>query len=222
MKKLFILLALTCVFFSCGKKEQPAPGRQGQQAAPCQPLSDAQIQQLLEKVKQTPMEPVGAKEKAVLETNYGKMVLAFFPDKAPMHCTSFKRLVSSGYYDCTTFHRVIPGFMVQGGDINSKDAILGNEGTGGPGYSLPAEFNDLHHDKGILSMARSADPNSAGSQFFICLGRERTAHLDGQYTIFGQLVEGMEVLEKIGQVQTGEGDAPVQPVVITKAYMQAN
>jgi len=220
MRKVLFFLAVPLVFLlsSCGKKE---PQQQQQAAKPvCTPLSDAQIQQLLEKVKQTPMEPVSGNETAVLETNYGKMVLKFFPDKAPMHCTSFKRLVNAGYYDCTTFHRIIPGFMIQGGDINSKDTLEGNEGTGGPGYSLPAEFNDLHHDKGILSMARSADPNSAGSQFFICLGRERTAHLDGQYTIFGQLVEGMEVLDKIGQVQTGPGDAPMQPVVITKAYMQ--
>jgi peptidyl-prolyl cis-trans isomerase B (cyclophilin B) len=215
MKRLlFGLVALFLLVLSgCAKKEE-AP------KVTCKPLSDVEIQQLLEKVKQTPMEPVAANEQAVLETNYGKMVLAFFPDKAPMHCTSFKRLVVSGYYDCTTFHRVIPGFMIQGGDINSKDTIIGNEGTGGPGFSLPAEFNDSRHDKGVLSMARSQDPNSAGSQFFICLGRERTGHLDGQYTVFGKLIEGMDVLEKIGQVQTAEGDAPVLPVVITKAYMQ--
>ncbi len=221
------LTALSFLLFSaCAKKqeqEQPSQQQKQEQQAPkvtCNPLSDAEIQQLLEKVKQTPMEPMAANEKVVLETNYGKMVLSFYPDKAPMHCTSFKRLVKAGYYDCTTFHRIIPGFMIQGGDINSKDSIIGNEGMGGPGYSLPAEFNDAKHDKGVLSMARSQDPNSAGSQFFICLGRERTAHLDGQYTVFGQLVEGMDVLDTIGQVQTGEGDAPVQPVVIARAYMQ--
>lgn len=229
MRKFVLAVAALSIFMfsACSKKQdqqaQQQEKQEQKQEAPkpaCNPLSDAEIQQLLEKVKQTAMEPMTANEKVVLETNYGKMVLSFFPDKAPMHCTSFKRLVKAGYYDCTTFHRIIPGFMIQGGDINSKDTILGNEGTGGPGYSLPAEFNDGQHDKGVLSMARSQDPNSAGSQFFICLGRERTAHLDGQYTVFGKLVEGMDVLETIGQVQTGEGDAPVQPVVIYRAYMQ--
>jgi peptidyl-prolyl cis-trans isomerase B (cyclophilin B) len=214
MKKvLAIVLMVLVMIMACAKKEQ-AP------KVNCQPLADVEIQQLLEKVKQTAMEPVAANEVAVLETNYGKMVLSFFPEKAPMHCTSFKRLVNAGYYDCTTFHRIIPGFMIQGGDINSKDAIEGNEGMGGPGYNIPAEFNDTPHDKGILSMARSADPNSAGSQFFICLGRERTAHLDGQYTVFGKLIEGMDVLDAIAKVQIGPGDAPVQPVVITKATME--
>ncbi len=214
MKKVLAMLLVTIIMITaCAKKEEVAK-------VTCQPLSDTAIQQLLEKVKQTPMEPVGANEVAVLETNYGKMVLAFFPEKAPMHCTSFKRLVNAGYYDCTTFHRIIPGFMIQGGDINSKDAIEGNEGMGGPGYNIPAEFNDTPHNKGILSMARSADPNSAGSQFFVCLGRERTAHLDGQYTVFGKLIEGVETLDAIAQVQIGPGDAPVQPVVITKAYME--
>jgi cyclophilin family peptidyl-prolyl cis-trans isomerase len=212
-KALAIVLMVVIMIMACAKKEQ-AP------KVTCQPLGDTEIQQLLEKVKQTPMEPVAANEVAVLETNYGKMVLSFFPDKAPMHCTSFKRLAKAGYYDCTTFHRIIPGFMIQGGDINSKDAIEGNEGMGGPGYSIPAEFNDTPHEKGILSMARSADPNSAGSQFFICLGREKTAHLDGQYTVFGKLVEGMDVLEAIAKVQIGPGDAPIQPVIISKATME--
>ncbi len=227
MKKMLTLLACAAILMAgCGKKEQAetkqaAPGKQE-----CAPLSDAQIQLLLEKVKQTPMEPVQANEVAVLETNHGKMVATFFTDKAPMTCTSFKRLVNAGYYDCTQFHRVIQNFMIQGGDINSKDAIIGNEGEGGPGYSLPAEFNDTQHDKGILSMARRGDDiNSAGSQFFICLSREGTKGLDGQYTAFGKLIEGIDVLEKIGSAPTsmsamGEKSAPVQPIYIIKAYME--
>ncbi|MBN2355672.1 peptidylprolyl isomerase [candidate division KSB1 bacterium] len=172
------------------------------------------------------MEPVKENEVAVLETNYGKMVVGFFPEVAPMTCTSFKRLVKAGYYDCTKFHRIIKDFMIQGGDVNSKDTIEGNEGQGGPGYSLPAEFNDTPHDKGILSMARRGDDiNSAGSQFFICLSRERTQRLDGQYTVFGKLVEGIDVLEKIGNVAVqqsamGEMSSPVEPVFIRKAYME--
>ena len=220
MKHALIILACFAVLISsCGKKGEPVKPA-------CQPMTDEEISILLARVKEMPMEPVQANEVAVLETNYGKMVVGFFPDKAPMTCTSFKRLVAAGYYDCTKFHRIIAGFMIQGGDINSKDAIEGNEGQGGPGYNLPAEFNDTPHDKGILSMARRGDDiNSAGSQFFICLSRERTQRLDGQYTAFGKLIEGVDVLEKIGsapvhQSDMGEMAAPDQPVYITRAYME--
>lgn len=227
MKKLATLVIIAAILVvGCGKKEQAQDKPAGAGKSECAPLSDAQIQQLLEKVKQTPMEPVEANEVAVLETNYGKMVATFFTDKAPMTTTSFKRLVKAGYYDCTQFHRVIQGFMIQGGDINSKDAIIGNEGEGGPGYSLPAEFNDTQHDKGILSMARRGDDiNSAGSQFFVCLSREGTKGLDGQYTAFGKLIEGIDVLERIGAAATtmsdmGEKSVPVEPIYIKKAYME--
>ncbi len=228
MKKLLIVTACAAILLTgCGKKEkaetrQPAAA----QKQTCVALSDAEIQQLLEKVKQTPMEPVEANEVAHLETNHGKMVVTFFTDKAPMTCTSFKRLVNAGYYDCTQFHRIIKNFMIQGGDINSKDTIVGNEGMGGPGYSLPAEFNDTLHDKGILSMARRGDDiNSAGSQFFICLSREGTKGLDNQYTAFGKVIEGLDVLEKIAMVETkmsdmGEMSAPVEPVYLVRAYME--
>ncbi len=175
-----------------------------------------------------PLEPVAANEVAVLETNLGKMVVQFFPDKAPQHSSAFKRLVKAGYYTCTTFHRVIKGFMIQGGDLYTRDDDPNNDGNGpGPGYTLPAEFNDTQHDKGILSMARRGDDeNSAGSQFFIVLSRENTAHLDGKYTVFGKLIEGIDVLEKIGAIQTTMSPVyqqpvmPVEPVVIEKAYME--
>jgi cyclophilin family peptidyl-prolyl cis-trans isomerase len=227
MKKMLMIVACAAILLSgCGKKEQAETKPAVQGKPECTALNDQQIQQLLEKVKQTPMDPVEASEVAVLETNYGKMVATFFTDKAPMTCTSFKRLVNAGYYDCTQFHRVIQNFMIQGGDINSKDAIIGNEGEGGPGYSLPAEFNDTPHDKGILSMARRGDDiNSAGSQFFICLSREGTKGLDGQYTVFGKLIEGLDVLEKIGSAPVsmsamGENSVPVEPIYIKKAYME--
>ena len=141
------------------------------------------------------------------------MVLRFFPDVAPGHVGNFKKLAAAGFYDSTTFHRVIPGFMIQGGDPNSKDSDRSNDGTGGPGYAVRAEFNDRPHKLGTLSMARSRDPNSAGSQFFICLGRH--PHLDGQYTAFGEVLEGIDVVEAIGTVERDQRDNPLTPVRMT-------
>jgi len=197
------------------------------QGQKCKPLSQSQIQALKDKVQSMPLEPVGENEVAVLETNYGKIVIKFFPDKAPEHCKAFKRLVKAGYYDCTQFHRIIKGFVIQGGDILTRDDNPNNDGTGGPGYTLPAEFNDIPHDKGIVSMARKGnDINSAGSQFFICLSREGTKSLDGQYTVFGKVIEGLDVLDAIANVKTGtlpgrrEPSHPLSPVYIEKAYME--
>lgn len=138
-------------------------------------------------------------EVAVIETEQGEIVLEFFADKAPMHVANFKKLAKSGFYDGTKFHRVLPGFVIQGGDPNTKDSNPNNDGMGGPGYSIDAEFNSIQHELGILSMARSADPNSGGSQFFICLGRAK--HLDNEYTVFGKVIKGIEVVKKIGSVR---------------------
>jgi peptidyl-prolyl cis-trans isomerase B (cyclophilin B) len=132
---------------------------------------------------------------AVIETGFGNVELKFFPDVAPNHVDNFIKLAKEGFYDGTTFHRLIPGFMIQGGDPNSKYPDRSRHGTGGPGYKLKAEFNDKSHVRGTLSMARSGHPDSAGSQFFICLAG--VPHLDGQYTIFGEVVSGMEVVDKI-------------------------
>jgi len=134
-------------------------------------------------------------EYAVIETKYGKMVMKFFSENAPGHVQNFKNLTKQGFYDETTFHRVIPGFMIQGGDPNSKDDDRANDGIGGPGYSISAEFNDISHKRGIVSMARSQDPNSAGSQFFIVV--KSYPSLDHQYTVFGEIIEGMDVADKI-------------------------
>ncbi|MBN2000758.1 peptidylprolyl isomerase [candidate division KSB1 bacterium] len=155
----------------------------------------------------------------------GTMELVFFMDKAPEHSKAFKRLVNAGYYDCTKFHRIIPDFVIQGGDILTRDDIEENDGTGNPGYQLNQEFNDTPHDKGILSMARAQDVNSAGSQFFICLSRRGTAALDNNYTVFGKVVEGLDVLDKIAAVpikanRFGEKSVPTEPVYIKKAYMK--
>ena len=194
-------------------------------SAPCEPLSQTELDSLLARVKAMPLEPVKKNEVAVLETNFGKMVIEFFPQKAPKHCAAFKRLVKAGFYDCTTFHRVIRDFMIQGGDIGTRVAANVTR-PDGPGYTLKAEFNDIPHDRGIVSMARAQDPNSAGSQFFICLTRERTQHLDGKYTVFGRLIEGDDVLERIGRFETkmsplyGQPVLPVHPILIERAYME--
>jgi len=136
-----------------------------------------------------------ADTRAVIETKVGNIELEFFPDVAPNHVNNFIELAKKGSYNGTTFHRVIPGFMIQGGDPNSKDHDKSSHGMGDPGYKLKAEFNDKSHKKGILSMARSGHPDSAGSQFFICVAD--APHLDRQYTVFGQVVSGMDVVDKI-------------------------
>ena len=157
--------------------------------------------------------PAEAKEVAIVKTSEGTMVLEFYPDLAPGHVENFKKLAKKGFYDGTCFHRVIKGFMIQGGDPNTKDESAKNSwGQGGPGYTIKAEFNAKHHARGILSMARTSDPNSAGSQFFICHGD--AGFLDGQYTVFGKLIKGDDVLEKIGTAATEGPDRPVKRVTV--------
>jgi peptidyl-prolyl cis-trans isomerase B (cyclophilin B) len=134
---------------------------------------------------------------AVIETSFGEIELTFFDDKAPGHVENFLKLARQGSYDGTLFHRVIPGFMVQGGDPATADPKLprSRHGTGGPGYNIKAEFNDTPHARGVVSMARAQDPDSAGSQFFVVVADSN--FLDGQYTAFGKVVRGMEVADKI-------------------------
>ena len=143
---------------------------------------------------------------AVIETSMGNIELEFLEDVAPGHVKNFKDLANKGFYDGTIFHRVIPGFMIQGGDPNSKSEDRSSHGTGGPGYTIKAEFNDTPHDRGILSMARSQDPNSAGSQFYIVV---KDSHfLDGQYTAFGKVINGMDVADKIVNSPRDAADNP--------------
>jgi peptidyl-prolyl cis-trans isomerase B (cyclophilin B) len=134
---------------------------------------------------------------AVIETKFGEMEIEFFADKAPGHVKNFLDLARRGFYDGTTFHRVIPGFMIQGGCPHTKDAkaAKASHGTGGPGYTVKAEFNDTSHKRGIVSMARAQDPDSAGSQFFVCVADSK--FLDRQYSAFGRVVRGMEAADKI-------------------------
>jgi peptidyl-prolyl cis-trans isomerase B (cyclophilin B) len=156
-------------------------------------------------------------EVAVIKTSEGEMVVQFWSDAAPKTIENYKKLARSGFYDGTIFHRIVKNFMIQGGDPNSKD--LGKEnsyGEGGPGYKIKAEFNDHSHERGVISMARSMDPDSAGSQFFICLAP--VPRLDHQYTTFGKLIKGDDVLEKIGNTPVtfarGEMSKPEKRIAI--------
>ncbi len=153
-------------------------------------------------------------EQAVIKTSYGEMTVAFWPDVAPKTVENFKKLARAGFYDGTAFHRIIKGFMIQGGCPNTKEGQKGMPGTGGPGYMIKAEFNDKSHVKGVLSMARSSNPDSAGSQFFIVHGNAK--FLDHQYTAFGELVSGEDVLEKIANVPTAgsEKSTPIERVAL--------
>src|SRR5438105_769517 len=159
-----------------------------------------------------------ANEVAVIKTSEGEMIAEFWPDVAPKTVENFKKLARSGFYDGTTFHRIVKGFMIQGGDPNSKDPAKENSyGQGGPGYKIKAEFNNHSHERGVISMARGPDPDSAGSQFFICLAA--APRLDGQYTTLSKLIKGDDVLERIGDTPVtrnsmGENSKPTKRVVI--------
>ena len=155
-----------------------------------------------EKKATSPEPAAAAAEVAVIKTSAGEMVVEFWSDVAPKTVENFKKLAQKGFYDGTAFHRIIKGFMIQGGDPNTKDPNKESEyGMGDPGYKIKAEFNKKPHERGVLSMARSRDPDSAGSQFFICL--DRAPHLDNQYTAFGKVVKGEDALVKIGNSPVG-------------------
>ena len=166
--------------------------------------------------EQKPMN--SANEVAVIKTSEGEMVAEFWPEVAPNTVENFKKLARSGFYDGTAFHRIVKGFMIQGGDPLTKDpAKESRYGTGDPGYKIKAEFNDRSHERGVLSMARSSDPDSAGSQFFICLAN--VSRLDHQYTTFGKLIKGDDVLGKIGDIEVtmsdnGERSKPTKRVTV--------
>jgi peptidyl-prolyl cis-trans isomerase B (cyclophilin B) len=157
-------------------------------------------------------------EVAVIKTSEGEIVAELWPDVAPNTVENFKKLARSGFYDGTAFHRIVKGFMIQGGDPLTKDpAKESRYGTGDPGYKIKAEFNDRSHERGVLSMARSNDPDSAGSQFFICLAN--VSRLDHQYTTFGKLIKGDDVLGKIGDIEvtmsdSGERSKPTKRVTV--------
>ncbi|HXB56560.1 MAG TPA: peptidylprolyl isomerase [Vicinamibacteria bacterium] len=149
-----------------------------------------------------------AVSRAIIETKFGEIELEFLPEKAPGHVKNFLDLARKGFYNGTTFHRVIPGFMIQGGDPNTKDhqAPRDRHGTGGPGYTIKAEFNDTAHKRGVVSMARAQSPDSAGCQFFICVAD--SGFLDRQYTAFGRVLRGLDVADKIVSAPRDQRDNP--------------
>ena len=166
-------------------------------------------------------------EVAVISTKYGDMIVEFFPDVAPMHVESFVALTNEKYFDGTTFHRVIPDFVIQGGDPNSKLENRSLHGTGGRAgkffgigdendsstWLIPQEFNSIAHEKGVLSMARTNDPNSASSQFFVCHGDP--SFLDNNYTVFGKVIQGLEVIDSIANVEKDMNDNPLEKIEMT-------
>jgi cyclophilin family peptidyl-prolyl cis-trans isomerase len=158
--------------------------------------------------------PKPGEKVAVIDTNHGTIVIQFLRDKAPNTVANFIKLAEEGFYDGTLFHRVIPGFMIQGGDPNTKLSDRSQHGFGGPGYTIKAELNDQKHERGIVSMARGQDIDSAGSQFFIMVAA--APHLDNRYTAFGRVIQGMEVVDKIVQLRRDERDNPLDsnPAVI--------
>lgn len=182
------LLLLFNKYYRQGKGPAPPPARDFSAEAVAQPET-------------------GKKLIATVETNMGTFSFELFPDDAPGTVENFVKLAKKGFYDGTIFHRVVPGFVIQGGDPTGT-------GTGGPGYTIKAEFNKRKHVAGTVAMARSADPDSAGSQFYVCLAR--APHLDGQYTVFGQVVEGMDVVQAIGRTATGKNARPLKEIVMKK------
>ncbi len=158
--------------------------------------------------------------KAIIETKFGAITLKFFPDVAPGHVKNFIDLAKKGFFDGTTFHRVIPGFMIQGGDPNSKNPDKRTHGMGGPGYTIKAEFNSRPHKRGTLSMARAQNPDSAGSQFFIWV--KDSPVLDRQYTVFGEVESGMDVVDKIVSERRDQNDNPNERIEMKVKIVESN
>lgn len=153
---------------------------------------------------------------------FGEIRIELLDELAPRHVANFTALAAARFYDGTTFHRVIPKFMIQGGDPNSKDADPTNDGNGGPGYSIAAEFSDSPHLPGVLSMARASDPNSAGSQFFIMTTGSESwrSQLDGQYSVFGRVIAGQDVVDRISNAPRDKRDRPLENVVIESVRIE--
>ena len=210
MKRAFILCVLLAFFLAgCGAQEE---AQMEQTTGEAEEVTQAEetMETTGKPITQEPIErdknPI-----VVMETNHGTMEIELFWKETPKIAENFLRLVISQYYDGLTFHRIVPGFVIQGGDP------LGT-GTGGPGYTLPDEPTTKKHDRGALAMARGGEGNN-GSQFYIVLSKERTAHLDAQnFSVFAHVVEGMDVVDKIAQVERGERDMPKEKVTMTKVY----
>ncbi len=181
-------------------------------------LTDSQVEALIAGLADYQQAPATEDDIVTMETTAGTIKLKLYTDLTPGHADNFKKLANYGFYDSTTFHRVIPGFVIQGGDINSRGSDRTIYGHGGPGYMIDAEFNPRPHVRGTLAMARSTDPHSAGSQFYIALGR--LARLDNKYTVFGQVIEGLEVVDAIAAAPTDDRDNPIHPQRILKVRVE--
>lgn len=200
LKKLFSLISIFLFLVGCSSKISSGKGEKSQE--PANQVEKQTVPSGVSEGAPAFLFNLGKKDieelkktEVVLSLKQGKIRIKLFPDKAPITCANFVYLAKKGFYDGTLFHRVVPDFVVQGGDPLSKDDFPGNDGTGGPGYTIPAEFNELPHKAGTVAMARAQDPDSAGSQFYICLSPQ--PQLDGKYTVFGQVVEGFEVVKTI-------------------------
>ena len=220
----FTAMAIAGVLFAADKPDFDKDTRPSQREATGESINGKSIAEMRDKVKELwptiLFEKDGKKIEyvAIMDTDDGVMEIEFFPDKAPTHVRSFIALAKVGYFDGLRFHRIDPGFMAQGG------CPLGN-GMGGPGYALPAEFNNIKHEKGILSAARSRSPDSAGSQFFLVHDRKRTSHLDNQYTVYGKVSKGLDVIDKIvahprKANDFGEVSVPTEPIKIKKVTVK--
>jgi peptidyl-prolyl cis-trans isomerase B (cyclophilin B) len=217
MKNVFLVLMMSLVFLSCGYTKE----LEQDNASLKEQISVLKSDMDRTKAASDRLAFLSARMqglKARIVTNQGNIEVEFFADKAPIHCFNFITRAESGFYNNTEFHRVIPGFMIQGGDPNSKDKDPANDGMGGPVVAIPHEFNEVHHAPGILSMARVGDvTQGAGSQFFIMHGD--SPQLDKQYTAFGKVLTGMDVVDKIATTETNKTDPrlrdhPVKPMVI--------
>lgn len=209
--KRYALIFLACVALGCAP-EKPADSTNSASTPPSTSSETPKSTGLSEPTNAKPdpnrvgesstlaaASPLTGEEIGVIDTKFGRILLRFYADQAPKHVENFKQLARKGFYDGTKFHRIMPGFMIQGGDPNSKDDDPSNDGQGGPGYTVDAEFNPITHDRGILSMARANDPNSAGSQFFIVVAP--SYNLDTQYTVFGRVIP--DGTEKSGEEPAG-------------------
>lgn len=189
-----ILIVLFNKYYRHGKGPAPPPPRDFSMEANAQPEN-------------------GSRPIVTVDTNKGRFSFELFPEDAPGTVENFMKLAREGFYDGTIFHRVVPGFVIQGGDPTGT-------GRGGPGYTIKAEFNKRRHVAGAVAMARTADPDSAGSQFYVCLAPAR--HLDGQYTVFGQVIEGMDVVLAIGATPTDKEARPLEKIVMKKVTISEN
>jgi len=183
-------------------------------------LSLEEIKKLNQKVGALPPEPVEIDEVAVVETDLGDIVVKFFTGLAPNTCANFKKLANAGYYEGVQFHRSIPSIMIQTGCILTRDDNPKNDGKGSPGYTIKGELNRRKHRPGRLSMAHMGDPDSAGSQFFICLTRSETKEFDGKHTVFGEVIKGMEVVNKIAALRRDRRNRPIKPPAVIKVYFR--